>query len=72
MLYNQPSPLETKVLSRRFGLANSESLETYLANDGYQALPGEGRPGMHARTDHRRSESVEPSQDAAARAFRLA
>jgi NADH-quinone oxidoreductase subunit F len=38
MLYNPPSPLEVKVLTRRFGLANSASLETYLANDGYVAL----------------------------------
>ena len=38
MLYNQPSPLETRVLSRRFGLPNSASLETYLATEGYQAF----------------------------------
>jgi NADH-quinone oxidoreductase subunit F len=38
MLYNPPSPLEVKVLTRRFGLPNSASLETYLANDGYVAL----------------------------------
>src|SRR6202035_1761451 len=38
MLYNQPSPLETKVLSRRFGIPNSASLDTYLALDGYQAF----------------------------------
>ena len=38
MLYNDPSPLETKVLSRRFGLPNSASIETYLANEGYQAF----------------------------------
>src|SRR5579863_6584418 len=38
MLYNEPSPLETKVLSRRFGLPNSETLEVYLATDGYQAF----------------------------------
>jgi len=30
MLYNQPSPLEVKVLSRRFGLENSASIDTYL------------------------------------------
>ena len=28
-LYNEPSPLETKVLSKRWGLENSESLDTY-------------------------------------------
>src|SRR2546428_130025 len=38
MLYNEPSPLETKVLSRRFGLPNSQSIDTYLANDGYKAF----------------------------------
>src|SRR5450432_3706322 len=38
MLYNQPSPLETRVLSRRFGLENSPSLDTYVANDGYKAF----------------------------------
>src|SRR5713226_210370 len=39
MLYNQPSPLETRVLSRRFGMTNSASLDTYLATDGYQGFP---------------------------------
>jgi NADH-quinone oxidoreductase subunit F len=38
MLYNEPSPLETRVLSRRFGLHNSASLDTYLATDGYKAF----------------------------------
>src|SRR5438309_3798693 len=38
MLYNQPNPLEVKVLTRRFGLPNSNRLETYLANDGYKAV----------------------------------
>jgi NADH-quinone oxidoreductase subunit F len=38
MLYNEPSPLEVKVLTRRFGLPNSQSIDTYLANDGYKAL----------------------------------
>jgi NADH-quinone oxidoreductase subunit F len=37
-LYNEPSPLEVRVLSRRFGLPNSASIDTYLANDGYVAL----------------------------------
>ena len=32
-LYNPPSPLETKVLSKRFGLEGSETLDVYLAND---------------------------------------
>ena len=38
MLYNQPSPLETRVLTRNFGVPNSESIDTYLATDGYKAL----------------------------------
>ena len=38
MLYNEPSPLEIKVLSRRFGLPNSASIDSYLANDGYVAF----------------------------------
>jgi NADH-quinone oxidoreductase subunit F len=38
MLYNEPSPLETRILSRRFGLPNSASLDTYLATDGYEAF----------------------------------
>ena len=38
MFYNEPSPLETKVLTRRFGLENSTSIDTYLANDGYKAF----------------------------------
>src|SRR5260370_11336833 len=37
-LYNEPSPLETRVLSKRFGLENSETLATYLANDGFKAF----------------------------------
>ncbi|HYA16023.1 MAG TPA: NADH-quinone oxidoreductase subunit NuoF [Bryobacteraceae bacterium] len=38
MPYNAPSPLEVKVLTRRFGLPNSHMIETYLANDGYKAF----------------------------------
>jgi len=38
MLYNEPSPHEVKVLSRRFGLPNSASIDTYLATDGYVAF----------------------------------
>ncbi len=38
MLYNEPSPLEVRVLTRRFGLENSASIDTYLATDGYVAL----------------------------------
>jgi len=38
MLYNEPSPLEVKVLTRRFELQSSASLDTYLATDGYKAF----------------------------------
>src|SRR5689334_838508 len=38
MLYNEPSPLEVRVLTRRFGLPDSASIDTYLASDGYVAL----------------------------------
>jgi NADH-quinone oxidoreductase subunit F len=38
MLYNQPSPLETRVLSKRFGMENSASLDTYLATGGFEAF----------------------------------
>ena len=38
MLYNPPSPLETKVLTRRFGMPNSASIDTYLATEGYVAF----------------------------------
>src|SRR6266481_383899 len=37
-LYNEPSPLETKVVSKRFTLENSERLDTYLAHDGFKAF----------------------------------
>ena len=37
MLYNEPSPLEVKVLTRRFGMPDSASIDTYLATDGYKA-----------------------------------
>ncbi len=38
MLYNEPSPLEVKILTKRFGLPHSESLDTYLATDGFKAF----------------------------------
>ena len=31
-------PLETRVLTKRFGLPNSASIDTYLATDGYKAF----------------------------------
>ncbi len=38
MPYNEPNPLEVRILSRRFGMPNSQSIDTYLATDGYKAL----------------------------------
>ncbi|RPI20102.1 MAG: NADH oxidoreductase (quinone) subunit F [Acidobacteriales bacterium] len=38
MLYNEPSPLEVKVLTRRFAPAGPASLDTYLSTDGYAAF----------------------------------
>ena len=37
-LFNEPSPLETMVVSKRFALEGSETLDVYLANDGFQAF----------------------------------
>src|SRR5216683_1866182 len=36
MIYNEPSPLEVKVLTRRFGMPDCASIATYLATDGYK------------------------------------
>ena len=38
MLYNEPNPLEVKVLSKRFTVPNSAAIETYLEHGGYQAF----------------------------------
>jgi len=38
MLHPEPHPLEVAVLTRRFRLPNSASIQTYLAHDGYQAF----------------------------------
>jgi NADH-quinone oxidoreductase subunit F len=38
MLYNQPHPLEVRLLSKRFGVPNSQTIDTYLATDGYKAF----------------------------------
>ena len=37
-IYNEPSPLEVKVLTKRFHLPNSWTIDAYLANDGYKAF----------------------------------
>ena len=60
MLYNEPSPLETRVLSRRFGMPHSASLDTYLATEGYQAFLKAVEDD--ARSDHQRDEGVEPAR----------
>ncbi|MBS1874918.1 MAG: NADH-quinone oxidoreductase subunit NuoF [Acidobacteria bacterium] len=36
--FNEPSPLEVKILTKRFQLPNSASIDTYLATDGYKAF----------------------------------
>jgi NADH-quinone oxidoreductase subunit F len=38
MRYNEPSPLEVRVVSERFDLADSAAIDTYLAHEGYQAV----------------------------------
>src|SRR5258706_10669304 len=38
MLYTNQPPLEVKVLPRRFSLPHSETIDTYLATDGYKAF----------------------------------
>ena len=38
MRFNEPSPLEVRVISQRFDLPDSASIDTYLANDGYVAI----------------------------------
>src|SRR6202051_16543 len=37
-LFNEPSPLETRVVSRNFGRPNSGPLDVYPANDGFKAF----------------------------------
>jgi NADH-quinone oxidoreductase subunit F len=37
-LYNEPSPLEVKVLTKRFQLSNPASIDTYLGTGGYKAF----------------------------------
>ncbi len=37
-LYNEPSPLETRVVSKNFAIEGSETLDIYLKNDGYKAF----------------------------------
>jgi NADH-quinone oxidoreductase subunit F len=38
MPFNEPSPFEVQVISKRFRLENSASIDTYLANEGYIAF----------------------------------
>src|SRR5580704_5992440 len=37
-LFNEPSPLETRVVSKNFGIEGSETLDVYLANQGFAAF----------------------------------
>lgn len=38
MVYNEPHPLEVRVLTKRFLLENSASIDTYLGTEGYKAF----------------------------------
>jgi NADH-quinone oxidoreductase subunit F len=38
MPYNPPHPAETRIISRRFHLPNSASIDTFLAHDGYKGF----------------------------------
>src|SRR5262245_32574665 len=38
MLFNEPSPLETRILTARCGLPNSQHIDTYLAHGGYKSF----------------------------------
>ncbi len=38
VLYNEPSPLETLVISKNFRKEGSETIDGYLANDGFKAF----------------------------------
>jgi NADH-quinone oxidoreductase subunit F len=58
MLYNEPSPLEVKVLTRRFGLENSASIDTYLATDGYQAFLKAREMGPERTIDEMRASNL--------------
>jgi NADH-quinone oxidoreductase subunit F len=37
-LFNEPSPLETRIVSKNFAIEGSETLDVYLANQGYAAF----------------------------------
>ena len=37
-LFNEPSPLETRVVSKNFTIEGSETLDVYLKNDGFKAF----------------------------------
>ena len=37
-MFNEPHPDEVRIISKRFGLPNSASIDTYLAHEGYVAL----------------------------------
>ena len=60
--YNNPmgnSPLEVKVISKRFGLPNSTSLDVFVQHEGYQAL--KKALGMKPEGHHQRSEELWPT-----------
>jgi NADH-quinone oxidoreductase subunit F len=37
-MFNEPHPDEVRIITKRFGLPNSASIDTYLAHEGYQAF----------------------------------
>jgi NADH-quinone oxidoreductase subunit F len=37
-LFNEPSPLETRIVSKNFTIEGSETLDVYLKNDGFKAF----------------------------------
>ncbi len=37
-LFNEPSPLETRIVSKNFAIEGSETLDVYLKNDGFKAF----------------------------------
>ena len=50
-MFNPPSPHEVKILSRRFGLPNSRSIDTFLAHDGYAGFKKAVEMGADAVID---------------------
>ncbi len=58
---HERNPNEVVVISQRFGIPNSRSIDTYLQTEGYQALE-KALKQMTPESDHRRSEEIEPAR----------